>query len=297
MIMLSYEELKSKKVGMLAGVIRDRIWRQSKNALVSIFGEPGSGKSLSAVTLASLIDDNFKLDKLVFTAEEFLQVLDEARRGDCIIFDEAGVGLPAREWQSLQNKLLSYVLQTFRYQNICVIFTTPHVSYIDKQVRHLINYSAVALGFVAEKGAFYTKWYRRKNNPFTEHPEYEPFCLFEDGKRVELDDIYIPIPYGLIDEYERRARKRKTEIRKEAISKIESMKLGVREGLDGRALRKIKNQTEALFKLIHYLKKEQRLSNRQIAAILDVTPAIVGLWLKEWEKQEHPLQNEKLFNV
>jgi|GEM_PF-1668292 len=294
---MQFCKMKNKKIGKLAGVIRNRIWVQNKNALISIFGEPGSGKSLSGISLASLIDDDFNLNKLVFTAEEFLYVLDEAKRGDCIIFDEAGVGLPAREWQSLQNKLLSYVLQTFRYQNICVIFTTPHVSYIDKQVRHLINYSSVALGFHADKEAFLTRWYTRQNNPFTDTPLYEPFALFENGKKVELGDVYVPFPYELVDEYEKKARKRKEEIRKEALQKIEAMKLGIREGIDGRALRKIKNQTEAFFALIYYLKERQGLSNRKIATILNVTPAIVGHWLKEWEKGEHPLQNEHLFSV
>jgi len=289
MMEISYDKLKERKVGKLAGVIRERLWFQRKNALVSIFGEPGSGKSLSAITLAKLIDDDFSLDFLVFSPEDFLKVLDQAERGDVVIFDEAGVGLPAREWQSLQNKLLGYVLQTFRYQNICVIFTTPHVSYIDKQVRHLVNYSGVALGYDSSKDAFLTRWYVRQNNPFSDTPQYEPFALFEDGKKVELGDVHVPFPHELVDEYEKKARKRKSDIRKEALQKIEAMKLGVREGIDGRALRKIKNQTEAFFALIQYL-KEQGLSNRKIAAILNVTPASLGQWIKEWESNEHPLQ-------
>lgn len=288
--MIEYEKFKTTKIGKLAGIIRERLWLQRKNALVSIYGEPGSGKSLSAVTLAKLIDDRFSLDFLVFTPDEFLSVLDEAERGNVVIFDEAGVGLPAREWQSLQNKLLGYVLQTFRYQNICVIFTTPHVSYIDKQVRHLINYSAVALGYDAKRDAFLTRWYVRQNNPFADTPAYEPFALFEDGKKVELGDVYIPLPHELIDDYEEKARKRKTDIRKEALKKIEAMKLGVKEGIDGRALRKIRNQTEAFFTLVEYVKDSMNLSNRKLAAIIGTTAASLGQWIKEWESKEHPLQ-------
>jgi hypothetical protein len=288
--MIEYEKFKTTKIGKLAGVIRDRLWLQRKNALISILGEPGSGKSLSAVTLAKLVDDGFSLDFLVYTPEEFLRVLDEAERGNVVIFDEAGVGLPAREWQSLQNKLINYVLQTFRYQNICVIFTTPHISYIDKQVRHLFNYSAVANGYDTKRDAFLTRWYVRQNNPFADIPSYEPFALYEDGKKVELGDIYVPLPHDLIDEYEEKARKRKTDIRKDALKKIEAMKLGVKEGIDGRALRKIKNQTEAFFTLIKYVKEEMSLSNRKLAPILGTTPASLGQWIKEWDANEHPLQ-------
>ena len=121
-------------------VIRERL-EQNKNALIAIIGETGSGKSYSALRLAELIDDDFNVaEKVCFRPVEFVKAVRNARKGAAIIFDEAGVGIPAREWWSIQNRLLDYVIQTFRFKNLCVIFTMPNLNFIDEHARLLFHY-------------------------------------------------------------------------------------------------------------------------------------------------------------
>lgn len=285
---LSYDTFKQTKIGQISGLIRDRLWIRHTNALIAIFGEPGSGKSLSAITLARLVDDRFTLDNVVYTPEDFLDRLDKASRGTVVIFDEAGVGIPAREWQSLQNKLLNYVLQTFRYQNICVIFTTPHISYIDRQARHLLNYTAVTKGYVAKYDCFESYWYYRDVNPFSDYPRFEPLSIMQNGKKVELGKIYIPFPHEYVDAYEEMARKRKTEIRRDAMKKIEAMKAGIRADVDMRQIRRLANQSKAFFKLYEYVKAEYNYSDREIAKILNVSNATISNWVKQYREEGVP---------
>lgn len=121
---------------------RYRINRRNKNLLIIICGSTGSGKSFCGLTIAKMINPNFDVDKhVVFRVESFMELLNSGtlKRGSVVVWDEAGVGIPAREWYSISNKAINYVLQTFRHLNLCVIFTTPSFDYVDKQTRLLFH--------------------------------------------------------------------------------------------------------------------------------------------------------------
>jgi len=124
--------------------IYTRIWNRineyNKNWLCIVTGATGSGKSYSALKIAQTLDPNFSINNVVFTPEAFMQLITNGiKKGSIIIFDEAGVGMPSREWYSISNKMLSYVLQTFRFMNLGVIFTTPSIGFIDTQARRLFH--------------------------------------------------------------------------------------------------------------------------------------------------------------
>lgn len=121
---------------------KNRINRRNRNLLIIICGATGSGKSYTALTIAKLINPKFSVsNNVVFDVEHFMDLLNtkKLRKGDVIVWDEAGVGIPAREWYSISNKAINYVLQTFRHLNLCVIFTTPSFDYVDKQTRLLFH--------------------------------------------------------------------------------------------------------------------------------------------------------------
>lgn len=121
-----------KRNPLLLG-IRDRLLKKNKNYLAIFVGPTGSSKSLSAITLALGIDPTFTADNIVFSAREFMQLLNSGKlkKGSVVIWDEAGVGISRRNWYEMSNKLINYVLQTFRTKNIAVLFTTPALCYID----------------------------------------------------------------------------------------------------------------------------------------------------------------------
>jgi ABC-type dipeptide/oligopeptide/nickel transport system ATPase component len=128
---------------MIVQRIKDRLLKQNKNVLIMIVGSTGSGKSYSAIKLAQTINPNFDVKvHLVFSGRDFIKLLNSGtlKRGDVICWDEAGVGIGARNWSTDENKKAVEVLQTFRHLNLCVIFTCPDVRFVDINVRRLYHW-------------------------------------------------------------------------------------------------------------------------------------------------------------
>lgn len=82
-------------------------------------------------------------DRVVYYAEDFMHALEDIRKkkiiGGAIVWDEAGVGVPSREWYNISNKAVGLACQVFgRYRPI-IFFVTQDVSYIDSQIRKLFH--------------------------------------------------------------------------------------------------------------------------------------------------------------
>lgn len=121
--------------------IRKRIYYQNKNYMCIVLGETGSGKSYTTMRICEILDPYFTVDDICFSAEEFIQRLRAPgiKRGRCLILDEAGTSLSSREFWSLQNRRISYILQTYRHRNLITFFTVPNLRFIDAQVRPLFH--------------------------------------------------------------------------------------------------------------------------------------------------------------
>src|SRR5437870_4384364 len=110
-------------MSIITDYIRNRI-RNNKNFLCAVLGPTGSGKTYTALRIAEEIDPSFGSSRIVFNPVDFMKILKGLPSGSVIVFDEAGVGMSAQEWQKKANKIFNYVLQTFRFRNIIVFFTT-----------------------------------------------------------------------------------------------------------------------------------------------------------------------------
>lgn len=145
-----------------------------KNFLMCITGDPGEGKSLTACKIGEKLDPHFSMDKVAYTGREFMNAVGGVRRtGEVIVWDEAGVGLPAREWSSISNRAINYVIQTFRKDHGCVIFVTPDLSFIDVQARKLLR--------------CYTEARRYMKNPVN-------LWIYKISVQRKTGEIYFPHP-------------------------------------------------------------------------------------------------------
>jgi len=185
--------------------IKNRLLEQNKNWLAIITGGTGSGKSWSALRLAEMIDPDFNITKVCFTSKDFMKTLnsDKIKKGACIVFDEAGVGIPSREWYSVSNKLINYVLQTFRHRNLAVIFTTPSFEFIDSQARKLFHFYFETMKIYRRAGVCILKPLMIQHNPrlgktYFKYPEYPEGLL----KRLK---VHKP-SHELIMAYERKKK-------------------------------------------------------------------------------------------
>lgn len=127
---------------ILAKRIYHRVNRRNQNALICFVGPTGTGKSYSAIRLCQMVDPTFTTDRIKFTSKEFLGLLRDGnlKKGSAIIFDEFGVAHSARSWYDITNKMINFILQTFRRQNLVVCFTVPDASFVDIQARKLFHY-------------------------------------------------------------------------------------------------------------------------------------------------------------
>lgn len=120
--------------------IRKRI-AHNMDVLGLFVGSRGSGKSYGALKLSYMCDSIFNSKRVMFDVGDFVDfVIDGGlKRGNAAILDDAGVFMNARDWQTVQNKAISVVAQSFRYRNLITFITVPKWSYIDRQIRGLIN--------------------------------------------------------------------------------------------------------------------------------------------------------------
>jgi len=128
-------------VSRFVDYIKIRLHRLNKNYLCAIVGATGSGKTYSALRLAEQVDENFTIAQVVFTPQEFMDLLNSGslKRGSAIVFDEAGVAANSRNFQTATNKCLHFITQTFRSQNYCVIYTCPDFAFLDLGIRKLVH--------------------------------------------------------------------------------------------------------------------------------------------------------------
>ena len=126
--------------------IYDAVHRKRFSYLGMFVGRHRSGKSVSAITLASVLDPTFleNLEKrVVYHPDQFMdavtQLADTNTIGGVIVWDEAGVGLPAREWYDISNRSISFVLQVFGWLRPIVFFVSQDISYIDASARRLFQ--------------------------------------------------------------------------------------------------------------------------------------------------------------
>lgn len=118
---------------------------RNKNLMACFTGQTGSGKSYGSLTLSEdaerMFNVDFSLDNIVFNVSELMKLINsgELKKGSPIVFDEAGISYGAREWQSVGNKMLNYLIQTFRHRNYIMCFTMPYFSFIDVQARKLFH--------------------------------------------------------------------------------------------------------------------------------------------------------------
>ena len=184
------------------------------------------------MTIAKLIDPTFNVkERVVFEADKFMELLNSGKlnRGSVIIFDEAGVGIPAREWYSISNKMLNYVMQTFRNLNLGVIFTTPSFDYIDVGTRKLFHSYIETLAIDYKRELVITKWLEVQYNPQIGKLYFKyPRIRDEKGSIVKITRFLIHKPsQDLIDAYENKKKnftnKLNTSVGKE-LNRLEKVK-------------------------------------------------------------------------
>jgi energy-coupling factor transporter ATP-binding protein EcfA2 len=118
-------------------------------------GGEGSGKSVLAQQLAKVLDPNFNIDRMCMTPKEFTKAILRAKKGQCVVFDEAFTGLSSRASLTEINKLLVSLMMEMRQKNLFVIIVMPTFFLLD---RYVALFRARGLFHVYLKGGKRGRW-------------------------------------------------------------------------------------------------------------------------------------------
>lgn len=200
--------------------VYNKVHRLNFNFLGMVAGKHRVGKSLFSTEFSYMLDPSFwpNLEKrVVYYPNEFMKALkilaQDEHYGGAVVWDEAGVGLPAREWYDISNKAINYVIQVFGYLRPIVLFVSQDISYIDKQPRKIFH-TFFEMTRPTKKYAvakiFDILYDKKKDRP----PYFKyPRIRVHKGPSYILKSIKIPLPpKELIDRYENHSKPFKDKI-------------------------------------------------------------------------------------
>lgn len=107
--------------------------------IIVICGHTRGGKTCTGLKLAEDVDSDFDFKKQYFyKIKDFVNNLDKLT-GKAILIDEAGYQLSSLNYWSYINKTMNYLLQTQGLRKVCYIFCLPHLEYLAKHIRRMID--------------------------------------------------------------------------------------------------------------------------------------------------------------
>jgi len=200
-----------------------KVHAQEWNMLGVTVGLPRSGKSIFTAFMMKLLNwDYFDMKRdVVYKYQHFSARLEEVDHiGETIIWDEAGVGMPAREWYKIQNREIGKMLQTVGHMRPFVFFVSPDLSFIDSQPKKLFHYFFECenrmADYVSVKPFRITVWRRIGKIAFI-YPKF-----YSNGiSRIKRVKFYKP-PEDFIEEYKEHSTPKKKEMRSKSQSLMET---------------------------------------------------------------------------
>lgn len=111
-----------------------RVVHEMNNSFVCVVdGRSGVGKSTFAIQIAKNLDPNFTIDKIAWTPKKFIDLMENAKKGDTIMFDE-GMAVNSRSATSAINKAIIIALSQIRSRNIFIIININSIFDLDKAI-------------------------------------------------------------------------------------------------------------------------------------------------------------------
>jgi DNA-binding CsgD family transcriptional regulator len=180
---------------------------KNKNFLGIVVGKTGSGKTFSALSMAEQLDPEFNINRVCFKATELMKLINSGslKSGSVVLWDEAGIDLSNRSWQSAINKVMNYLLQTFRHRNFILLFTSPDLGFIDASTRRLFHtlFQTTKINIANKTCALKPKL--MDYNP-TYNKIYTPYLkVRKNGHYVKIKVWNVKMPSKkLVEEYEKK---------------------------------------------------------------------------------------------
>lgn len=210
--------------------IENRI-RNNKNVLGAETGGTGSGKSYRDLRKAELwyqyhFKNPFPAENICFSIGEVMNRLNsgELKKGEVLIFEEAGANLGSLDFQTKISKLFTYVLQSFRSMNVVIFFNLPHLDMLNKQARMLLHYAFESSGIDPKKKINKSKPFFIQVNQSTGKMYRKYLRIKVNGKiRAVKKFVWYMPSKELMLSYEKKKVKFLAELTQEFVDKLDEM--------------------------------------------------------------------------
>jgi len=211
--------------------LRSRLITNNQNVLGVELGATGSGKSYRDLRKAELwykfyFNQKFPVENICFGVSQVMERISSGklRRGEVIIFEEAGANLGSLDFQTKISKMFTYVLQSFRSMNIAIFFNLPYFSMLNKQARMLMHYSSESVSIDHKQKLNKCKFFRHQVAQKTGKVyTHSPKIRFRGAKKkIKVFSYSLPSQY-LIDAYEQKKKEYLETSTKEYHEKIKEL--------------------------------------------------------------------------
>jgi|TARA_R100001530_G_scaffold128403_2_gene98123 ABC-type dipeptide/oligopeptide/nickel transport system ATPase component len=114
--------------------VKKRVLTKDRDWVAVVDGEEGVGKSVLAQQIAAYLDEDFNIDKVVFTSDDFLKVIKDpnTKKGSCIVLDEAFSAANSRSSLTEVNRSMIGVATEMRQKNLFILMVLPSFFDLDK---------------------------------------------------------------------------------------------------------------------------------------------------------------------
>ncbi len=112
---------------------KNAVLNHNTSLVIVTDGRSGLGKTTLSFQTAIFLDKTFNLDKVFYNPDDFLEGLAKAKKGDCIIFDEAML-ISSRSALSSVNKMIVQSMSMIRSKQIFIIFCVNSIFDLDKNL-------------------------------------------------------------------------------------------------------------------------------------------------------------------
>ncbi len=135
--------------------VKPSVYTKDEDMVFLIDGPERSGKSVLGQQIARFLDPKFSINRVCMTPMEFKDAVQNAKKGQAIIYDEAYSGLSARGALTEINNMLISMMMEMGQKNLFVIIILPTFFMLEKYVA---LFRARGLFHVYRKGAKRGYW-------------------------------------------------------------------------------------------------------------------------------------------
>lgn len=259
------------------GYIKQRI-SQNKNFLGFISGPTGSGKTYSCLRIAEELDPDFGIDRVVFKGTALMDLINSGKlkKGSVIVFEEIGVEMSNKNWASVTNKMLNYLMQTFRHRNFILLMNSPYMDFVDASTRKLFHAEmrtikidfklnqVVLKPLVIQYNSRLQKFYYKRLKVITAHGKL-PLNLWSVDKPSK----------DLLDKYDIKKNSFTDELNKKILAELRA--------LDGPKLNPLSDNQELVIKMLKDGKLPQEIADIRNRHVSGVEYAMQQIKKKGWK--------------